>query len=215
MGKGIKRHMLAAAAVAAAACAGEEGNRLYEDYMARKQRRAERAAEARDEFLRLRGVTWEHVVTKRPPPGTINWRGGYGTESHIELTGKAREFAERYTQEEIAAGLWDMFDDKKRGPDLAAIIYGIRKMNAGGRFPDSECLAKAKRELADRGYAGVETTPFAPAAAPQPRTQETLFAALGDDPMRVLAERKNKRPLIDPSKFEQAERDRITYSGIL
>jgi len=52
-------------------------------------------------------------------------------------------------------------------------------------------------------------------ADPPPRTREDLFTALGDDPMRVLAERKNKRPLIDPEKFEQAERDRITYSGVL
>jgi len=52
-------------------------------------------------------------------------------------------------------------------------------------------------------------------ADPQARSQETALAALGDDPMRVLAERKNKRRLIDPSKFEQAESDRITFSGIL
>ena len=52
-------------------------------------------------------------------------------------------------------------------------------------------------------------------ADPQMRTQEDALATLGDDPMRVLAERKKKSRLIDPAKFEQAEQDRITFSGIL
>ncbi|MCL1921163.1 MAG: 4Fe-4S dicluster domain-containing protein [Kiritimatiellaeota bacterium] len=52
-------------------------------------------------------------------------------------------------------------------------------------------------------------------AAPPQRTQEDALAALGDDPMRILAERRAKRRLIDPAKFDQAERDRITFSGIL
>ncbi|MCL2103754.1 MAG: hypothetical protein FWH21_01650 [Kiritimatiellaeota bacterium] len=50
---------------------------------------------------------------------------------------------------------------------------------------------------------------------PQPRSTEDAFAALGDDPMRVLAERQNRQRLIDPSKFEHAEQDRITFSGVL
>jgi len=50
---------------------------------------------------------------------------------------------------------------------------------------------------------------------PPQRTKEDALAALGDDPMRVLAERRNKRRLIDPAKFEQAEKDRITFSGVL
>ncbi len=53
-------------------------------------------------------------------------------------------------------------------------------------------------------------------AQPERRTRETLAAALGDDPMRMLAERrKKKQRLIDPAKFEQAEKDRILYSGVL
>jgi ferredoxin len=52
-------------------------------------------------------------------------------------------------------------------------------------------------------------------ADPPPRSKEDTLATLGDDPMRVLAERRKKRCLIDPSKFDQAERDRITFSGIL
>jgi|GEM_PF-1342901 len=52
-------------------------------------------------------------------------------------------------------------------------------------------------------------------ADPQPRRPADALAALGDDPMRILAERKNRKRLIDPSKFEQAEHDRILYSGIL
>ena len=50
--------------------------------------------------------------------------------------------------------------------------------------------------------------------SPARRTPETLAAALGDDPMRMLAERRQKKRLIDPAKFEQAEKDRITYSGV-
>jgi ferredoxin len=52
-------------------------------------------------------------------------------------------------------------------------------------------------------------------AEPERRSREALAAALGDDPMRVLAERRQRKRLIDPAKFEQAERDRVTYSGVL
>jgi len=52
-------------------------------------------------------------------------------------------------------------------------------------------------------------------ADPPQRTPEDALAALGDVPMRVLAERRAKRRLIDPAKFEQAEHDRITFSGVL
>lgn len=51
-------------------------------------------------------------------------------------------------------------------------------------------------------------------ADPARRTRESMIEALGDDPMRILAERRRKRQLIDSSKFEQAEKDRITYSGL-
>ncbi|HNX35627.1 MAG TPA: hypothetical protein PKM57_13420 [Kiritimatiellia bacterium] len=51
--------------------------------------------------------------------------------------------------------------------------------------------------------------------SPVHRTREALMQALGDDPLRVLAERRQKKRLIDPSKFEQAEIDRVTYSGVL
>jgi ferredoxin len=50
---------------------------------------------------------------------------------------------------------------------------------------------------------------------PARRTRDTLAAALGDDPMRVLAERRKQKRLIDPAKFEQAEKDRVLYSGVL
>jgi ferredoxin len=54
-------------------------------------------------------------------------------------------------------------------------------------------------------------------AEPARRTLDQLAAALGDDPMRVLAERRQqkRKQLIDPAKFEQAEKDRITYSGVM
>ena len=52
-------------------------------------------------------------------------------------------------------------------------------------------------------------------AQPARRSREMLAEALGDDPMRVLAERRKKKQLIDPAKFAQAEKDRITYSGVL
>ena len=51
--------------------------------------------------------------------------------------------------------------------------------------------------------------------APQRRSSDALADVLGDDPMRVLAERRAKRKLIDQEKFAQAEEDRIRYSGIL
>ena len=50
---------------------------------------------------------------------------------------------------------------------------------------------------------------------PVHRTREALMEALGDDPLRLLAERRQKKRLLDPSKFEQAEKERITYSGVL
>jgi ferredoxin len=50
---------------------------------------------------------------------------------------------------------------------------------------------------------------------PQTRTKEDTLAALGADPHKVLAERRAKKRLIDPEKFQQAEKDRILYSGVL
>ncbi|MEI7899316.1 MAG: ferredoxin family protein [bacterium] len=54
-------------------------------------------------------------------------------------------------------------------------------------------------------------------AQPGNRSVDQLAATLGDDPMRVLAARRKQkqRQLIDPAKFEQAERDRVAYSGVL
>jgi ferredoxin len=52
-------------------------------------------------------------------------------------------------------------------------------------------------------------------ADPPQRTQQDALAALGEDPMRILAERRTKSRLIDPAKFDQAEQDRITFSGVL
>ena len=50
---------------------------------------------------------------------------------------------------------------------------------------------------------------------PQPRTKEDALAALGADPHKVLSERRAKKRLIDPDKFQLAEKDRILYSGVL
>ena len=50
---------------------------------------------------------------------------------------------------------------------------------------------------------------------PQPRTHEDALTALGTDPHKVLAERRAKKRLIDPDKFQMAEKDRILYSGVL
>ena len=50
---------------------------------------------------------------------------------------------------------------------------------------------------------------------PQPRTRDDALASLGADPHKVLAERRAKKRLIDPDKFQQAEKDRILYSGVL
>jgi len=50
---------------------------------------------------------------------------------------------------------------------------------------------------------------------PARRSREMLAEVLGDDPMRILADRRKKKQLIDPAKFEQAEKDRILYSGVL
>ncbi len=51
--------------------------------------------------------------------------------------------------------------------------------------------------------------------SPQPRSRETLERQLGEDPLRLLAERRKKKVLLDPDKFDQAEKDRILYSGLL
>jgi ferredoxin len=50
---------------------------------------------------------------------------------------------------------------------------------------------------------------------PYPRTKEDALASLGADPHKVLMERREKKRLIDPEKFQQAEKDRILYSGVL
>ena len=50
---------------------------------------------------------------------------------------------------------------------------------------------------------------------PQPRTQADALTTLGKDPLKVLAERRAKKRLLDPEKFQQAEKDRILYSGVL
>lgn len=50
---------------------------------------------------------------------------------------------------------------------------------------------------------------------PARRSADALAAALGDDPMRLLAERRKQKRLLDPSKFEQADKDRITFSGLV
>ena len=64
--------------------------------------------------------------------------------------------------------------------------------------------------------------PFSPEAElngeveePVHRSADMIAAALGDDPMRLLAERRKRKGLIDPEKFGQAEKDRILYSGVL
>jgi ferredoxin len=50
---------------------------------------------------------------------------------------------------------------------------------------------------------------------PQQRTKEDALTALGADPHKVLSERREKKRLIDPEKFQLAEKDRILYSGVL
>jgi len=50
---------------------------------------------------------------------------------------------------------------------------------------------------------------------PVHRSADVLAEALGDDPLRLLAERREKKRLIDAAKFEKAEKDRVTYSGVL
>lgn len=64
--------------------------------------------------------------------------------------------------------------------------------------------------------------PFCPEAElngeieePVRRTPDELAARLGDDPMRVLAERRKQKRLIDPAKFQAADHDRVRYSGVL
>lgn len=50
---------------------------------------------------------------------------------------------------------------------------------------------------------------------PQPRVAEDILATLGADPLKVLAERRNKKRLLASETFQQAEQDRILYSGVL
>lgn len=52
-------------------------------------------------------------------------------------------------------------------------------------------------------------------AQPEHRGADRIAAELGEDPMRLLAERRKRKRLIDPAKFDQAEKDRILYSGVL
>ncbi|MDX9866728.1 MAG: ferredoxin family protein [Kiritimatiellia bacterium] len=50
---------------------------------------------------------------------------------------------------------------------------------------------------------------------PAPRSRDELKRQLGEDPLRLLAERRKRKGLLDPAKFEQAEKDRILHSGVL
>jgi ferredoxin len=50
---------------------------------------------------------------------------------------------------------------------------------------------------------------------PQPKAAGDALATLGEDPMKVLAERRAKKRLLNPEAFQQAEKDRILYSGVL
>ncbi|HOE61267.1 MAG TPA: ferredoxin family protein [Kiritimatiellia bacterium] len=64
--------------------------------------------------------------------------------------------------------------------------------------------------------------PFCPEAelngeieTPAPQSNADLKRQLGEDPLRLLTERRKRRGLLDLSKFEQAEEDRIRHSGVL
>lgn len=49
---------------------------------------------------------------------------------------------------------------------------------------------------------------------PQARSHQDLATVLGDDPMKVLAERRKKRQLLSDEQREKAEQDRIKFSGL-
>jgi ferredoxin len=50
---------------------------------------------------------------------------------------------------------------------------------------------------------------------PLPRAAEDVLATLGADPLKVLAERRVKKRLLASETLQQAEQDRILYSGVL
>ncbi len=49
---------------------------------------------------------------------------------------------------------------------------------------------------------------------PRTRTHVDLASVLGDDPMKVLAERRKKRQLLADEQRQKAEQDRIKFSGL-
>jgi len=122
------RTLVLAAFFAAAAHAQEaQGNRLYDEYMARRQGYERRVAEAREEFTALcKKQQWAHVIDK---PNTSLF--GDNGDSHIELKAPLKAFAQKYTPAEVAAALWDVAGDPGRARDVAAYIRGAEGRRGG------------------------------------------------------------------------------------
>ena len=158
----IHKMMMAAllAMVGIAHAEEQQGNRLYDEYMARKAHYEERAAAARRDFLALPGKSeWKFVVVRHNSPTTMYYDG----KSHIQLSGRTAEFAEKYTVQEMGAGLMGVVDDPKHALNIAAIVYAKLEIDAGTNF----AAFREDRILRTKGALGIrDQSPFAPPLRP-------------------------------------------------
>ena len=141
-------------ATTVATCAEEgegSGNPLYNDYIARRDAYNVKAEEVRREFLAIENFEWKFVIDKHPtfvlfalnPPP-------YDGKSHVELYGEAKAFAEKYTAEELANGLWELNEAPLKGVsgerlippppgrlwiNLTALAHAKGGLDAYTRFP--------------------------------------------------------------------------------
>ena len=96
----------------------ENPNSLYDDYIARRDAYYAKAVEVQREFLAIKDFKWELVIDR---PSTWEKILVYDGASHVELYGEAKTFAEKYTPDELASGLYDLLDaprDSIKNPRL-------------------------------------------------------------------------------------------------
>ena len=169
-------------------------NSLYDEYMQRKQRYEERGAEVRRDFLALPDKKeWRREIVHHAMIAKLDDAG----EGYIYLSGKLAEFATKYSLEEMAVGLWDIFDGlgTERRDSLVALVYATQKRNAHALpFPNNDNIIRAKGTLAPRSphFSGFD------------RELVALECAKGLSPERI-----NMDARVISTRPESVQRDRL------
>ena len=133
-----------------------QGNRVYDEYMVKKEQYEKRVVEVRTNFLALPNEKeWRRKIIRLPSFERI---GGAG-EGYIYLSGKLAEFAEKYTQEEIIAGIWDILDNltPDRMDSLVALFYATQNWNAYAlQFPNEDARNRIKNTFKHPYFSGFD-----------------------------------------------------------